>query len=185
MTRYIYLVFTKTGTLFSKVINWGINHKYCHVSLSFDSSLRNMYSFGRINHNNPFIGGLVKEDIHGPFFSKFPYTECMVCKIKITETQFKKLQRELSIFMKEQKKYRYNFLGVFTAYWDIPREKDYYYFCSQFVSELLIKSSIYKSNKPPTLISPKDLLGINNKEIIYEGLLCNYSKLTTNIAIAY
>lgn len=183
--KYIYLAFSKTGTLFSKVINWGLSHKYCHVSLSFDSSLKTMYSFGRINPDNPFIGGLVKENINEGIFSKFSYGECMIYKIKITDEQLKKLQKELAIFMSEQKKYRYNFLGVFTAYWSIPREKEYYYFCSQFVSELLIKSGIYKSNKPPTLISPKDLLSIDNKEIIYEGLICNYSESSPNIAIAY
>ncbi len=183
--KYIYLVFSRTGTLFSRVINFGLSHKYAHVSLSFDSSLNVMYSFGRINPDNPFIAGLIKENINSGIFTKFPYSECMIYKVKVSETQLKTLKKELNIFMEEQKKYRYNFLGVFTAYWDKPREKDYYYFCSQFVSELLIKSSIYKNNKPPALISPKDLLDINNKEIIYEGLVCNYSKSISNALIAY
>ena len=174
--KYIYLIFSRTGTIFSRVINFGLSHKYAHVSLSFDSSLNVMYSFGRINPDNPFIAGLITENIDGGIFTKFPYSECMIYKVTVTEDQLNTLKKELKIFMNEQKKYRYNFLGVFTAYWDKPREKDYYYFCSQFVSELLIKSSIYESTKPPALISPKDLLAIDNKEIIYEGFVCNYSK---------
>ena len=34
-------------------------------------------------------------------------------------------------------------------------------------------------------IIAKDLLDINNKEIIYEGLVCNYSKSISNALIAY
>ena len=116
--KYIYLVFSRTGTLFSRVINFGLSHKYAHVSLSFDSSLNVMYSFGRINPDNPFIAGLIKENINSGIFTKFPYSECMIYKVKVSETQLKTLKKELNIFMEEQKKYRYNFLGVFTAYWD-------------------------------------------------------------------
>ena len=48
------------------------------------------------------------------------------------------------------------------------------YFCSEFVSHLLIKSNIYNSEKTPSLIKPSDLLSINDKEFIYEGLTYNY-----------
>ena len=144
-----------------------------------------MYSFGRINPDNPFVAGLIKEDINGGIFNKFPYSECMIYKVTVTEDQLKMLKKELNVFMAEQKKYKYNFLGVFTAYWDKPLERDYYYFCSQFVSELLIKSSIYESNKSPALISPKDLLDINNKTVVFEGLVCNYSKSLHGALIAY
>lgn len=62
-----------------------------------------MYSFGRINPDNPFIAGLIKENINGGIFTKFPYSECMIYKVKVSETQLKTLKKELNIFMEEQK----------------------------------------------------------------------------------
>lgn len=50
-----------------------------------------------------------------------------------------------------------------------------HYFCSEFISYILIKSNIYFSDKPAEFIKPSDLLNIENKEFIYEGLASNYS----------
>lgn len=181
--KYFYLVFSRTGTLFSKLINFGLSNKYAHVSISFDSHLDKMYSFGRLNPDNPFLAGLIEENIHDGIFKKFPYSECLVYKVSITPKQYDLLKNEVNTFWQEKEKYRYNFIGVFTAYWDMPLERTYHYFCSQFVSELLIKSQIYDSNKSTALISPTDLLEIENKKFIYEGLIKDYSEfLSTSLA---
>ncbi|MEG2353781.1 MAG: hypothetical protein RSB70_03980 [Clostridium sp.] len=179
--KYIYLVFSKTGTLLSKAILNITKNYYSHVSLSLDSSLTEMYSFGRINPDNPLFGGLIRENIYNGVFKNFTNSECIVYKVKISNYQFYKLQKEINTFLSEQSKYKYNILGLVLLLMDKPLKRKYYYFCSQFVSELLIKSSIYKSDKPAELISPNDLmLSINNKEFIYEGLVHSYETLDTN-----
>ena len=182
--KHFYLVFSRTGTLFSRLINFGLSHKYAHVSISFDSYLDKMYSFGRLNPDNPFLAGLIEENLHDGIFKKFPYSECLVYKISVTQEQYALLINEVNTFWQEKDKYRYNFIGVFTAYWDMPLERTYHYFCSQFVSELLIKSKIYSSEKPTALISPTDLLEIENKEFIYEGLIKDYAEFAVT-SLAY
>lgn len=182
--QHFYLVFSRTGTLFSRLINWGLSHKYAHVSISFDPYLDKMYSFGRLNPDNPFLAGLIEENIHDGIFKKFPYSECLIYKVEVTLEQYFALRREIDVFWGEKDKYKYNFIGVFTAYWDMPLERTYHYFCSQFVSELLISSKIYNSNKSTALITPTDLLEIENKEFIYEGLAKDYAQFAIT-SLAY
>jgi hypothetical protein len=52
-----------------------------------------------------------------------------------------------------------------------PLGRKKHYFCSQFVSEILIKSKIFQCDKSPELIKTNELFSIHNKEIIYEGFL--------------
>lgn len=174
--KYIYLIFSKTGTLLSKSIGYITKSKYTHVSISFDNTFTEMYSFGRINPNNPFIGGFIIENLSTGVYKKFNKSICLVYKIQVTKRQLEKLHNELDKFRFSDLNFRYNFLGLFGVLLGKPLERETHYFCSQFVSTLLIRSEIYKSDKVPGLISPTDLLTIiENCEIIYEGYTNNYS----------
>jgi hypothetical protein len=168
--KYIYLVFSKTGTWLSRTLNIFSETKYVHASLSFEDSFTKMYSFGRTNPDNPFSGGFVEENLYDGVFKKFPKSECLIYKIRVTEEQYYDLQQAVQDFLKDKDKYRYNFLGLFAIPLNKTIKRKHHYFCSQFVSEVLIKGSIYQSNKAPELTVPYDLLSIQNKDIIYEGL---------------
>jgi hypothetical protein len=173
--KYIYIVFSRTGTWLSRAIKVFSDSKYVHASLSFDLSFKAMYSFGRTNPDNPFSGGFVEENLFGGVYKKFSCSECLIYKVKVTEEQYKFLQKEIDGFLKEKQKYRYNFLGLFGVLLNKPVKREYHYFCSQFVSELLMKCNIYDSCKRPELIRPNELFSIRNKEIIYEGPINEYS----------
>jgi hypothetical protein len=58
-----------------------------------------------------------------------------------------------------------------------PVERKHSYFCSQFVTEVLIKSGINIIDKPPGLTSPMDFLNCNDLKLIYEGPLRTYKFL--------
>ncbi|MGF7058400.1 hypothetical protein [Brassicibacter mesophilus] len=169
--KYIYLVFSKTGTWLSNIINIFSDTKFVHSSISFDDSFTEMYSFGRTNPNNPFSGGFVKESLHEGVYKKFKRSECMIYRVKVTEKQYYSLRKNVEEFLKKKDKYRYNFIGLFGVLLDKPIKRKNHYFCSQFVSEILIKNKVYNSNKPSELIQANDLFSIKNKEIIYEGYI--------------
>lgn len=59
--KKIYIIMSFTGTILSRIIKMYEHDKYCHVSISLDKKLNQMYSFGRLNPYNTFIGGLVHE----------------------------------------------------------------------------------------------------------------------------
>ena len=54
--RCLYIVFTRTATTISRLINRVKHDKYTHASLALDRELNYMYSFGRKWARNPFIG---------------------------------------------------------------------------------------------------------------------------------
>ena len=62
MGKTIYIVLTDTGTLLSKAIGMYTRTDLNHASIAFDEQLTEMYSFGRKQRHNPFIGGFVKEN---------------------------------------------------------------------------------------------------------------------------
>jgi hypothetical protein len=173
--KYIYLVFSKTGTWLSRLIGIFADAKYAHSSISLDDSFTQMYSFGRIHPDNPFIGGFAIENLHEGVYKKSSQTECLIYGIRVSDVQYQDLKSEIDRFLIEKEKYNYNFLGLFFAYFDKSFIRNRYYFCSQFISEVLIKSNIYKSDKSPELISPVDLLSIENKEVIYEGYINEFT----------
>ena len=70
--KNIYLVFSKTGTLFSHLISLCTHEEYAHVSLSLDNSFTKMYSFGRINPAKVLPAGFVYENLYDGVFAMFP-----------------------------------------------------------------------------------------------------------------
>lgn len=169
--RPIYLVFSRTGTWLSRSIGFVTKTHYTHVSISLDSSFRTMYSFGRLDPDNPFSGGLTTENIYTGVFQKSPNASCLIYKLEITEKQFVDLEREIKSFFDSDINYRYNFIGLFGVLMDKPIHRDKHYFCSQFITTLLKQSNIWHSPKIPELTSPTDLLNIPNKTLVYEGFI--------------
>lgn len=180
-SKNIYLVFSNTGTLLARCINYYTKDEYVHVSLSFNDSFDKMYSFGRVIPEVPFIGGLVEENLQDGVYKKFQNSKCVIYKVNVNNEQYNALKEELEGFLKEQKKYRYNLLGLIGVAMKYPIKRSKHYFCSEFISYLLIKSNIYDSDKIPSLTKPSDLLNINHKEFIYEGLAYNYNNYSNII----
>ena len=169
--RDIYIVLSRTGTMFSNIIALFTRKEYSHVSLSLDSSFTQMFSFGCKIPSKVLPAGLVKENLYSGVFAMYPNSRCLVYKINITSEQFDFLQDEINKFFENQDEYKYSVLGTVTAYFNKPHKREYYYFCSQFVAELLINSGIYKTDKLPEVIKPMDLLEIENKTFFYEGFI--------------
>lgn len=183
--NHIYLIFSNTGTLLSKFINLYTKDEYVHVSLSFDNKFDKMYSFGRVFPTVPFIGGLVEENLTEGVYKRFNNTKCIIYKIPVSNYSYNLLKNELNEFLIKKDSYRYNFIGLFTYTINKPFERENHYFCSEFISHLLIESKIYNTDKLPSLIRPNDLLNeISPKELIYEGLASDLSKVNINNNIA-
>jgi len=176
--QYIYLIFTKTGTWLSRLIGVFSNIKYAHASISFDNSFTRMYSFGRTNPDNPFSGGFVEENLYEGVYKRSASCECMIYRIEVTAEQYSTLQQLIEQFAACKEQLRYNFLGLFGALFNKPLGRKNYYFCSQFVSEVLMKSNIFRYDKSPELIKTDELYDIENKEIIYEGFLMKKNPTT-------
>ena len=58
--RHLYIVLTRTNTVMSNLIQILKNDEYTHAAISLDKELNHMYSFGRRNTYNPFVGRFKK-----------------------------------------------------------------------------------------------------------------------------
>src|SRR5690554_4791812 len=98
----IYLVFSKTGTILSRILRNFSKTKYVHSSISLDSEFTQMYSFGRKNPYNPFSGGFVIESFDRGVFARFPQSECHIIRIRVSKEQLASLKSELNQFILNQ-----------------------------------------------------------------------------------
>ena len=81
------MILTYSGTVLGKLIKMYTRSDYSHVSLSLDEKLTKMYSFGRLNAYNPFIGGFVHEGVNIGTFKRFKKTKAIIYSLDLTEEQ--------------------------------------------------------------------------------------------------
>lgn len=173
-TKNVYIVLTQTQTYPARLIHYYTHEPYAHASLAFDEDLEEMYSFARRGIRNPFNAGFIEEDIEDGIFGKFRSTTCNIYQLKVTETQYIRLRREIDIFKQNKRDYSYNYIGVLGAALNIAISPKQKYFCSQFVAYVLEQSGINIFNKGYALVKPRDIRLNHNLKSIYRGKLCEY-----------
>ena len=107
--KRIYIILTYTGTILSRVVKAYTGAEYSHVSIGLDANLKMMYSFGRLNPYNPFIGGFVHEGINIGTFKRFKNTQTAVYSIIISDEQYNRLAQTIHKVETTSKKYKFNF----------------------------------------------------------------------------
>ncbi|NLW15994.1 MAG: hypothetical protein GX038_07045 [Erysipelothrix sp.] len=182
--KEIYIVLTDTGSVLTTVIKRFTNDPYNHVSISFDSRLNTLYSFGRRQAHNPFIGGFVEESINAGTFKKFKNTTCMVLKLNVSIDEYELLKKQIDFFVDNMHKYNYNLLGLIGAAFNkrVPRKNAY--FCSEFVADVLYKSNVKLWDVPPHRVKPHDFGSDDRLEVVFEGLLSEYKGPNNNLLTA-
>ena len=148
----VYIILTHTGTVLSRMIKGFTRDEFTHVSISLDKELREMYSFGRLNPYNPFIGGFVHEYINRGTFKRFYNTRTKVYALKVTYEQYQNIKRNIEKIKRDKHNYKFNLIGLIAAGFNKKLEKE--------------KSEDFKK--------------IDNLEIIYNGLLRKYTMTKNN-----
>ena len=169
--KKIYILLTDTGTLFTKLIKLYTKKPYNHASISFDSELSEVYSFGRKTARNPFIGGFVKEDVDKGLFKE---ANCAVYALTVNEVQLQKMNHYIKEIEAQKGEYRYNLLGLLGFLLNKPIKRKKAFFCSQFVATVLKECNIIDFGKSPSLVAPNDLQKVSKCQLVYEGELKAY-----------
>ena len=175
-TKIIYFLLTHSGSLLGEMIKKFTKVPYSHVSIGFHPELSSVYSFGRKYVSNPLIGTFVKEELDGKFFKKFPNTKYSLYAMEISNLEFEKLKISLKWFEGNRKNFRYNFLGLFTAFLGTEWERRDKYFCSQFVATLLELAEIGAFDKHPSVVKPHDFTELDGTEFISAGKIKYFDK---------
>ena len=169
--KKIYILLTDTGTLFTNLIKLYTKKPYNHASISFDSELSEVYSFGRKTARNPFIGGFVKEDVDKGLFKE---ANCAVYALTVNEVQLQKMNHYIKEIEAQKGEYRYNLLGLLGFLFNKPIQRKKAFFCSQFVATVLKECNIIDFGKSPSLVAPNDLQKVSKCQLVYEGELKAY-----------
>lgn len=169
----MYIVLTKTNTVFARLIRFYTKNEYSHASLSLDINLDNMYSFSRKYPRNPFIGSFMKEEVNKGVYGMFEEVPCVILEVKVQREQYYKAKKMIQNFNSNKENYKYNYRGIICNMINKPTRNEYRYFCSEFVYHVLKECKIIDLNKPYNFIKPQDLLNIEGN-IIYEGNLNEY-----------
>ena len=177
----VYLLLTDTGSLLSQTIKRFTQQKYNHCSLAFDLELKQTYSFGRKQPWNPINGGFVQEDVHSDFFLT---SDCTVFSLTVTEEQRDKMLAFIEKTERQKQEMKYNFLGLVAANFEIEWQREYHYFCSEFVATALVAGGAYSPDKPLSFVAPYDLVNNLPLELVFEGTLYEYNQLSKGIQLA-
>lgn len=162
----VYVVLVHSGTMISKAIKSVSHSEFSHASISFDSSLKKMYSFARKDPTNFLIGGFRYETIGEGFYKdkKIPYA---VYVVPCTKAQVDAMKRRLNYFTKNKSRFKFDFVGLVKNYLSIVDNPEYKWFCSRFVADILNAGSPSgkKYVAEPSLQDPDDFK--NMEEAIY------------------
>lgn len=167
----IYIVFTDTKTSLARMIKNCTGYPFSHVSISFTKDLSQMYSFGRKEADNAFIGGFVKEDVMDHLFQR---ADCAVCKVELPEESYERIWTYVQKMEQEQDLFKYNFTGLFAVALNYNFDRKNAFFCSQFVAEALAAGKIGTGGKPSALVTPRDLFASECMQLIYRGDMRKY-----------
>lgn len=173
--KNIYIVVSQTGSIVSRIIRWVTGDKYTHAAISFDEDLSEMYSFGRIYPNNPVIGGFVKESPAYGTMKKFRMADIVVIKLSVLEEKYREINEYIASMYAERKKYHYNYIGLFLARHGLHYKRTNYFYCSEFVKDLLERFHLIGDKEFGDVVRPIELLNLKEGEIVYQGKLCEFA----------
>ncbi|SHF70801.1 hypothetical protein [Ornithinibacillus halophilus] len=176
--KKIYIILTDTGTMFTKTIKAYTRKPYNHASISLDSSLLDVYSFGRKTPRNPFIGGFVKENIQEGLFEQ---ARCAIYSCEVTEEQHRKMEKFIKDTERNKDQLRYNLLGLAGFILNKPIKRENAYFCSQFVATVLEYGEVISFQKPTSLITPHDIQEEKIFKLVFQGNIDDFHTNRNNL----
>lgn len=172
----IYIVVTQTGTILSRFLKRLTGKEYNHVSISFDPELRRLYSFGRKNAYNPWVGGFVQESPDFGTFKRFSETRAVVLKLQVSDEAFEALAHKVQEMYEQKNRYYYDSLGLILAYFNVTYKREHHFYCSSFVRKMLVDFGIEEAEQFEEVVQPMHFLDLPDGEVIYKGKLREFSR---------
>lgn len=169
--KKIYIILTYTGTILSRIVKVYTRKEYSHVSISLDRDLNQMYSFGRLNPYNPFIGGFVHEEIDRGTFKRFKNTKTKIYSMEIDEEKYERLEEIIENIQQKKKLYKFNVIGLIAVALNVRIKREKCFYCAEFVKYVLEQSEVVEL---PEIIKPDDFNKLNGLNEVYIGKLQDY-----------
>lgn len=180
--KKIYIILTKTNTIFAKTIRAYTKQEFSHSSICLSEDFKDFYSFSRKYTHNPFIGCFSIENTNKNVYSLFDNIPCKVLEVEVTDYQYDLIKTEIENMLCNKDLYKYNYFGIVYAIVNKPYNANNRYYCSEFVYHILKIGQVLNNEFDKVSIKPNDFLSLNFK-VIYEGNLHNLNSMK-NIKIS-
>lgn len=178
----VFIVTSYTETTFGKFIRKWTNGRYSHAAITFDTTLKELYSFNVGSNTNSLGGGLSFESLDS-YIQDCKDALIKVQAIFIKPEEMRIIKSKLDEYIANYKKSHYgtgNLLNV--AFNRARKTNDLSMICSEFVARLLSYANIDLANgKSTNIITPVDLSNTLHKNVylVYEGLAELYDAKAT------
>ena len=150
----VYILLTRSGTCFSRLIHLATGDGYTHASIGLDGPEGPFYSFGRKHPRLALPAGLVEE---APAAGRDREMPLRLYELQVSQQVYRRLRRRLAAMYGQRERYHYNLLGALGCFVNLPLRRRHHFFCSQFVAGLLEECGAVTLDKSPDLTRPADL----------------------------
>lgn len=165
--KTIYILLTRSSTILSKMVHLVTDDTYTHASIAFDEDLKTLYSSSRKNGRTLFPAGPCTESLDSGYYKRHARIPCAVYELQVSEEAYESAKQEVERIMAAADEYHFNIIGLLLCHFNIPYHRKHYFFCSQFVSEILSRSCAMELPKDTSLMRPSDYMRL-------PGLLCRF-----------
>jgi len=167
-TCSVYILLTRSRTLFSRLIGLATDDAFTHASIGLDGPGGRFYSFARLYDPLALPAGMVEE--HRRWHSRaWSGTPCRLYELRVPAPVYRRLRRRLDAMYTQRERYGYNLLGVLACWFQCPLPRRRHFFCSQFVAQLLVECGAAELEKPPALVRPADLERLEGLRPVSQG----------------
>lgn len=93
----VYILLTRTDTLFARLLHGMGGNRYTHASLALDRDLGRMYSFAR--RYEPFMlpGGFIRENIHAGVFGRCGGADSLLLELPVSRATYEAIERQMTV----------------------------------------------------------------------------------------
>ena len=166
--KTIYILLTRTQSILSKTVHLVTADQYTHAAIAFDQEFRMLYSSARWNGQDMFPCGPCREYLHKGFYARHK-TPCAVYELHVEDDVYERAMEEVAQIISHQSQYHFNIIGLLLCHFRIPFRRKTYFFCSQFVGEILRRSGALDLPKDPSLIRPNDYTRLPQLKVRFQG----------------
>ena len=169
----VYIVLSRSSTVFARIIRFYTRKRYNHASLCFDERLDTAYSFGRRYPRLWFPGGFVEEGREKGFFALHPEIEILVLELEVTNAQLASIRAKLAPMQARPRAYKYQLSSVYYTMRHRPCDRTDKFVCSGFVAYAL--QGILPVREHYSQVLPCDFLKLGLKPV-YQGSLADFKE---------
>jgi len=160
--KKIYILLTKQTDPFSRFFGLLSGCKYFHASIGFEER----GTFFSFNTKRGFC-------IEQPAIKR-QYSPCVLYSLDVTDDIYRDIESRIKVFRDSDKSYTFSYFGMFLCIFRMPLKIPFLfnnsYFCSMFVSELIVKSGAAKLKVKPHRYLPRHFSHEPKLKLCFEGV---------------